>query len=240
MKIIRMLEPAEINEKLVRVGSQNNGGYLLPGSALQQDVLVSPGVSWNSSFECTFADNGAVCHLFDASVEGPATEHKNFVFHKAFWGSTNTTHTIDAAEWISENIHSAKSNALQMDIEGAELEVVASLAHGALEKFKTIVIEVHSFQKVLDPKFSIEYLAFFQKLCEAHVVVHFHVNNNIRPVKYHGIEIPDCFELTLLRQDYDCFSGVKRGFDLHPFDTPCVADEEEVQINWGEVLRLAH
>lgn len=230
--VIRMIRPVEINEELVRVGSPNDGGYLLPESATNQDVLLSPGVSWNSSFEYFFSERGAICYLFDASVEEPAIMHEGFHFYRKFWGVEDSGDTIDASSWISERLDAKKRNALQMDVEGAEFDIMNSLSDEILKMFNLIVIEVHGFQNLLDPEREDSAYCFFQKLTRNHRVVHFHPNNNISPTKFHGIDVIDCFELTLIRHDYPYFKGRDGDFSAHILDMPCVMDEREIKVNW--------
>lgn len=230
--ILKTITPAAIGEPLVRAGASNDGGYLVPRSAMSQDVVVSPGVSRNSTFELAFAERGATCYLFDASVSAPAVIDHRFKFYQKFWGLEDDADFIDAPSWIKANIDPKARNALQIDIEGAEYEIVDALPDEILRFFNLIVIEVHGFQSTLDEALRDRNMQFFRKLTEHHRVVHFHPNNNIRPVQFNGIDIPDCFELTLVRDDYPLFSGSSKGFSQHPLDTPCVPTEREVTVNW--------
>ncbi len=230
--VIRILRPTKVKEELIRVGSPHDGGYLLPASAADQDVLLSPGVSWNSRFELFFADHGTTCHLFDASVEKPTDTHENFHFYKKFWGTENSTDTMSATDWISTHLDSSKRNALQMDVEGAEYDIISSFSDDVLKLFNLIVLEVHQFHNMLNPERSDLYQDFFRKLTRHHRVVHFHPNNNIQPTKFHGIDIVDCFELTMVRRDYPFFEGTDGTFAAHQLDMPCVPEEEEIRVNW--------
>ena len=233
--VIRLIAPVGITEQLIRVGSNNDGGYLIPLSTHRQDALISPGVSSNSSFEISFADQGTKCFLFDASVSGPSMTHNNIEFHKKFWGVKSSNDTIDAVEWLSENINEKERNALQMDIEGAEYDIKRHMPVNTLNMFNLIIIEIHGFQKILKPKCTEGVVDFFKKITQNHKVVHFHPNNNIGPVRYRGIDIIDCFELTLVRNNYPYFSEAAGSFKLHSLDMPCVPEEAEVSPNWDQV-----
>jgi hypothetical protein len=43
--------------------------------------------------------------------------------------------------------------------------------------------------------------AFFNHLLRDFVVVHLHVNNYLRPVKYKGLKFPQDIEITMVRRD---------------------------------------
>jgi hypothetical protein len=215
----------------------NDGGYLLPKSEATQDVLVSPGVSWNSSFEDFFASQGTICHLFDASVENPQVMHSNFKFIEKFWGLEDNNDTINAPKWIAKNINPLQRNALQMDIEGAEYDLINAMPEKLLTFFNLIIIEVHNFPRLLERDAAPRYIEFFNRLTLHHRVVHFHPNNNIPPVKFLGIDVIECFELTLVRKDYPNFIGVDGNFSLHALDTPCVKAEREIKVNWDEIVK---
>ncbi|MEL6932202.1 MAG: FkbM family methyltransferase [Pseudomonadota bacterium] len=233
--IINLIRPADITEKLIRVGSENDGGYLIPLSTHHQDALVSPGVSSNSSFEISFAAQGTKCFLFDASVSGPSVTHNNIEFHKVFWGVENNDHTINATAWLSENLDKSKRNALQMDIEGAEYDIINHMPNIIIDMFNLVILEVHGFQRVLRSQDAENIINFFKKITQNHKVIHFHPNNNIGPVRYRGIDIIDCFELTLVRNDYPYFSGLSGSFQSHDLDMPCVPEEVEVSPNWDQI-----
>ncbi|MEJ6403187.1 FkbM family methyltransferase [Yoonia sp. 2307UL14-13] len=235
LDIVELIKPVGITEQLIRVGSENDGGYLIPLSAHQQDALVSPGVSSNSSFEISFADQGTKCSLFDASVLGPSMAHDNIEFHKVFWGVENNDDTINAIDWLSENIDKNQRNALQMDIEGAEYDIINHMPINVIDMFNLVIIEVHGFQRILKSENTENIVNFFKKITQNHKVVHFHPNNNISPVQYRGIDIIDCFELTLVRNDYPYFSGLPGSVKPHELDMPCVPEEIEISVNWDQI-----
>ena len=69
-RIIEMLRPTKTDLLLHRVGGFYDGGYILP-KCIKPDVIISPGVSNSSTFEEYYADRGAICYLFDYSVDSP-------------------------------------------------------------------------------------------------------------------------------------------------------------------------
>jgi hypothetical protein len=71
-----------ITDDLIRVGNQNDGGYVVPQRAvLSSTALISFGVSTDWSFEQRFLDinPGVVIHAYDHTVSEPLFKHS---FHK--------------------------------------------------------------------------------------------------------------------------------------------------------------
>ena len=54
-KFIHNMQPVSTEFNLIRVGSDKDGGYLIPNDLQGLKYLISPGVSNNSSFELFFA-----------------------------------------------------------------------------------------------------------------------------------------------------------------------------------------
>src|SRR5690606_40467778 len=90
---------------------------------------------------------------------------------------------------------------LQMDVEGAEYEVLLSVSERLLAQFRVIVIELHHLQHLYDRRFFAVASRALERLARTHTVVHIHPNNCCGSVKGLGLEIPRIAELTLLRND---------------------------------------
>ncbi len=80
-ELIKKLHP--INSELIRLGPNGNGGYLLPNDFENIEALFSPGVGTVSKFETDCVNLGMKVFLADKSVNGPATENKNFILGSA-------------------------------------------------------------------------------------------------------------------------------------------------------------
>ena len=111
---------------LVRIGGELDGGYLLPDVMEQIEFCFSPGVSDCSSFENQLAEDHQIpSFLADASVNGPALPSEYFSFIQKFIGSRTSDKYITLSDWVSNNLKEPSDKLLlQMDIEGAEYEVL--------------------------------------------------------------------------------------------------------------------
>ncbi len=213
-RLFRRLWPADCGFTLTPCGE-----YLVPAELGAVDTLFSPGVGQCSSFETAFADRGVVCHLADASVDGPAEPHPNFRFRKAFVGPRSEGDVIGFETWVDEVYPAGDRAVLQMDIEGAEYEAILATERATLRRFAMIVVEVHKLNMLTSQEgFALGSL-FFDKLLADFVVCHFHVNNYIRPIVYHGLTFPSDIELTLVRRD---LVGETKPVEAlpHPLDRP--------------------
>lgn len=209
-EVNRMIRPIAIDKKLLRVGAKNDGGYLVPADFELMDIraLISPGIGAVTDFEDYFAHLGIPVFLIDKSVSELPTNHENFAYFPMFLAPKDN---VDADEISLETlIRRVDQQAtteftdliLQMDIEGAEWQVLASIETKTLRRFRIMVIEFHNFSDLLATDFSHRLaLAVIEKLLEDFVVVHAHLNNHSRTSRIRSVLVPHTVELTLLRRD---------------------------------------
>ena len=68
---IRKLVPVDVGIELTRIGSGDDGGYLVPDDLSGIGGCISPGVSTEISFDREMAARGIPVFMADASVKGP-------------------------------------------------------------------------------------------------------------------------------------------------------------------------
>ena len=78
------LRPQPTQHSLVRLGSANDGGYVLPALNFDGAYLYSGGISDNCDFEQELADQGMSVFMLDGSIESAPQEHPRFVFESKF------------------------------------------------------------------------------------------------------------------------------------------------------------
>ena len=199
-EFLTKVRPVSQVKEFIRIGSDHDGGYLVPNDLEGIKYCYSPGVSNNSDFEDQLATYGIECFLADYSVDGPAKENPLFQFTKKFLGNKNDTKTIRLETWIKEN-KSDDEMLLQMDIEGAEYQVILDTPSEILRKFRILVIEFHGFNKLAHTHSFDLISSTFYKLLKDFRVVHVHANNCCKAVKVSGVEIPPVMEFTFLRKN---------------------------------------
>lgn len=188
--------------ELVRIGGENDGGYLVPNDLTGVEFCLSPGVDKTASFETDLKRYGIESHLIDFSVDGPPSGFEAASFTKKYLGAVSHGDVLTLSDWISQlSLERAGDLMLQMDIEGAEYEVMLETPLEVLQKFRVVVLEIHSLLSLANEDFHRIFSAFAKKISSTHQVVHIHPNNVSPPVSISGVMVHPAIELTLLRRD---------------------------------------
>ena len=223
-ELLKALAPIETNHPLVRMGPPTDGGYLLPSDLDDISTCFSPGVSIVSGFEMECAARGMDVYMADASVEAPPDAHPKFRFLKKYLGAYSHDEFITMDHWIESAAPDPSLDWLfQMDIEGAEYEVILNMPEAYLRRFRTIVIEFHFLDYLFDEVFFRLASCAFRKLLVNHSCVHIHPNNCSSTISSNGIAIPKIMEFTFHRNDRIAVRNHATTFP-HPLDCECVPD----------------
>lgn len=208
-----------VGRELIRVGSDGDGGYLLPDVLDGIEKCFSPGVDVSSDFEDVLAERfGMKCYLADYSVDGPASQNTAFHFDKKYLGIRNDDQFIRLEDWVDKYAGEDTSDLLlQMDIEGAEFAVLLDTPQSTLKRFRMMAIEFHSMETAFEIGAFPMINAVFDKLAEHFTIAHIHTNNYQRIWKREDVEIPSVMEITFLRNDFVKRDGKALTFP-HPLD----------------------
>ena len=148
----RKVHPSSTNHELIRVGGDQDGGYLIPNDLTGISYCFSPGVSNVSDFELDLASNWQIkCFLADYSVDKPPVTHHLFEFEKKFLGSTQSPIHLTLDDWVMQKAKNHGDLLLQMDIEGDEYKVLLTASEETLRKFRIIVVEFHGMRRLFYP-----------------------------------------------------------------------------------------
>ncbi len=216
---LRSVQPILTEHSLIRIGDDADGGYLIPDDLAGVNTCFSPGVAASSSFELELARRGIRCFMADYSVSGPPVTNPLFHFEKKFLGTHNDETFTTLSAWVERNAPSEKEMILQMDIEGAEYDVLLSSPLELLRRFRTVIIEFHGLETLAEKR-GLELISLsFGKMLEGFDVVHAHVNNCTSIVEYKGFELPPVMEFTFHRKDRSRLRKPATCFP-HPLDRP--------------------
>ena len=196
-----MIQPVNTGKKLIRVGAAGDGGYLVPDDLDGIATCFSPGVSTVADFELTLANRGIKSFLIDYSVSSAPVTHPLIEFERKFLGLTNDEIFVRLDDWVKAKAPDSNDLLLQMDIEGAEYDVLFDVSEETLKKFRMLIIEFHHLDNLMLAGDFKLFNLIFKKITKYFDVVHNHPNNCAPPYQYGNFEIPPIMELTFLRKD---------------------------------------
>jgi hypothetical protein len=199
----RLLKPYSNGHELIRVGGQNDGGYLLPNDLNGIKYCYSPGAGTIWTFEDSLGSNYGIESLV---CDGTIQDFPSFNSLKSFIpknvGLIESENVISFESWVSEVGANPGDLLLQMDIEGGEYPILSSIDSEFLKRFRIIALELHDLHLLALPSsFSYQYTQLMTKLLENFDVVHLHPNNCGGSYLAHGILFPKVVEITLHRKD---------------------------------------
>jgi len=222
LNLLNLIRPWHMASDIkVRIGSEADGGYVLPSCALKSNLVFSIGIGNEVSFDKALAERGAQIIQFDHTIPGPPLEHPNIRFLNKGWGpEDNDTlmslrSMMDLMDWSN-----AAHPILKFDTEGAEWESLDQTDSGDLAKFEIITGEFHDFQNLINRDYYEKVLAVWSKLAETHYVVHLHANNAGGLLMLGGMAMPRLLELSYLRKDAAVFAGHSNEPIPGPLDRP--------------------
>lgn len=237
LNLIRTLIPNNTEKKLIRIGAEGDGGYLVPNDFDGITACFSAGVGDVSSFEKECYDLGMDLFLADKSVVKANLDVKHNFLSK-FIGCTNNDDFITMDNWTKNKVNDGDDLLLQMDIEGAEYNAFISMSDSLISSFRIMVIEFHDLQRIWS-KFSFDVISnVFKKILQTHICVHIHPNNCCGIDVQEGIEIPRVAEFTFIRKD-----RVKKTISNNTFPNPLDFDNTnypsiDLPEIWYKVLNI--
>ena len=220
-RFVEKFRPKSVGNKLIRIGGKGDGAYLLPDDLSGISACFSPGVDVSSTFEEELAERYDIkSYMADFSVDKPPIENKRFHFEKKFLGNKNDEKFIRLENWVKDNINDNSDLILQMDIEGAEYEVIIDTPSDIFKKFRIMAIEFHCLDMIFNNNSFKMVEAVFDKLCNDFTVAHIHPNNSRPIINKNSINIPELLEFTFLRNDRVELNDKKLSFP-HALDEQC-------------------
>lgn len=221
------VRPVHTGKELIRIGGEGDGGYLLPDDFENIEACFSPGVADTATFEEAMAERGIPSFLADYSVEQAPVDNPLFEFEKKFLGDVNDEVFIRLEDWVKAKAPKGGDLVLQMDIEGAEYEVILDTPDEILKRFRLIVVEFHTMHMLYTKNVFPFVFQCFKKLARHFEVAHIHPNNCCPVYKCGEFEVPKVIELTFYREDR-CVSSDKPLDFPNKLDVPNVPGKKDV------------
>ena len=207
-----ILSEIQINyftDDLVRLGKNNDGGYLvLKSSITRYSKLLSFGIGGDISFEKDFQKfNNSEIFCFDPTIDNLPEILPNFYFNKLGIDSINNGEYIDLKQaMLLANIPNNSKIFMKMDIEGFEWNVLKDKkSFKLLKEFDQIVIELHlkyllGKSKYLMPIELIRRLFILKKLKKHFYFYNLNANNVCGYINFKKFVFPEVVEVSMLNK----------------------------------------
>jgi tetratricopeptide (TPR) repeat protein len=178
---------------LIRLGSPNDGGYVIADLPHTYDIFCSGGISDNCDFEReAVARFNLPCHAFDPTIDGALLRSfKNIHWHRKAIGFHETEFETNLGAFLKK----AQNAFVKLDIESGEYAWLNKCDPSTLQRVKQIVLEIHQ-------PLHLTKLALLAKLAATHVLVHIHGNNAGKAENIGGALVPRLLECTYVRKDF--------------------------------------
>jgi hypothetical protein len=176
-----LLTPYDIpNRRKIRVGSSNDGGYIMLDCFTPGQKVFSYGLSWNIAYELDFAKRGQTVFMFDHTIDALSVDHPNFRWAKEGIAANAVPELLlsTLADHVARYAPDGRDMILKLDVEGAEWETLAAMPDDLLGHFEQIVIELHDLHLLADAPWRKRAKDALAKLADQFTLHHAHANNH--------------------------------------------------------------
>jgi hypothetical protein len=201
----RRLAPHDVEgHRKVRLGGENDGGYVFIDDFSEVNIVISCGISNDVSCDLAFAELGKDIIQFDHTVEGPPVAHSRFDFRKQ---AIDELRVIPGSTRLSDVIRglgeAGKSDlVLKIDIDGGEWTTFAKMPAQDLARCRQVACEFHDTSKLGDLESYALYKAAIATILENFFPAHLHANNFAGFAIVAGVPIPKVFEVTFVNRKF--------------------------------------
>ncbi|WP_267360786.1 MULTISPECIES: FkbM family methyltransferase [unclassified Methylobacterium] len=221
--MLSLLSPVDVvGLGKVRVGRNNDGGYVMIDDFEGITDAYSLGISDDVSWDRQIAERGIKVFQYDHTIDSLPEEHENFRWLKRKIASHSDIKqgVISLQDQFFMNGHgSDRDYILKVDIEGDEWEVFSAIDVDFLKLFRQVICEFHHISEIANPhKFEKMHGAIYN-LTVHHSVAHVHGNNYARWAIVGGVAVPDVLEITFIRNTGKKFNKCSGTFPDR-FDQP--------------------
>ena len=224
-----------VSVDLIRIGGDADGGYLIPDIFDRVEYCFSPGVADTADFEGELSRRyGIKSFMADGSVAAAPFADDNFHFTKKFLGVRTAGDFITLSDWMDSTLAGGgddRGMILQMDIEGAEYDVLTFESTAILGRFSAMIIEFHGLEQFFDWRFLHTTSIIFEKLYRNFSICHVHPNNCCGVTSLNSIDLPNTIEVSFLRHDLvDQFKSAATPLLPHRLDRKNVSDNDDIHM----------
>lgn len=224
-KILKEILGLRTNVKdLIRLGSSNDGGYVVNKLSLDDsEVLYTYGVSNDYNFELDYIKQypDKKVRMFDHTVDYPPEVYSNVHFKKEPLKINEDDTENSFLKHLIDFNDTKKRVFLKIDVEGYEYDFFLALSKNLnlLKNVTGMVIEFHDLSSVT------KYVLFqkiINKLSKFFTVTHIHGNNHSSRHNIDGALYPITIELSFCKNELAKeFDTVSMEYPIEGLDSPC-------------------
>ena len=228
-EILRLIQPDPVPTKIAsRLGSKNDGGYVVMKDFSKNDYLISMGVADDINFELAISPLLLGIDLYDDSIQSlPANISNGRFFQERIGKAPDVT--------ISKTILKINHKSdliLKMDIEGSEWEVLDQLPVEELLRFRQVIVEFHFLAdptKYGDANFKVSVL---KKMAKYFYILNSHPNNCGDLYIIENLLLPDVIEITYIRKSsYSLNIKDSANSKVELLNRPCSEEFPEIYLS---------
>lgn len=201
-ELFNLLKIYQTNYKLLKIGNNNDGTYIVPNILDKINYCFSIGVGDTITFERFLYKKYKIkSFLADNTISGEIARNKEGLFYiKKNLSINNNKKNITLRNLLNTCLlkKDQKNLLLQADIEGDENYIIHRLNDKLLNKFSIIIFEFHFLSIISSNKGFERLLKIFKKIKKNFTIVYIHPNNVFTPFKVNGKSIPCLAEITFL------------------------------------------
>jgi hypothetical protein len=214
-----------------RVGSEADGGYVIPSDWKRVFTLFSLGIGPDNSFDMAFARSGTLVEAYDPTISSLPEKHPKIRWIKRWVASESdpSLNKISLGE-ILVNASEDGGSALKMDIEGGEYPAIMSCPDAALGKLRFLVVEFHDVAGAVASGQTAALEIAWNRLSGLFDVIHLHANNAGGARVLGGTLVPNLLEITMVNRKFYSTLPSHESFP-GPLDRPNLKSRAEIQIS---------
>jgi len=231
-QLLTELRPVVLaNCTLQRIGSVNDGGYLMCGNLLGNvQSSYSYGIGPSDDWGCEIAERFDVpVHQYDCfnpphadCARGRSVFHDECIGPRAETIAARFFDTLTAQ--IARNGDAGKTLVVKIDVEGAELTSLLTTPERVLDRIDQLAMEIHGTDE--------RFLALVRKLKKQFHVVHLHFNNQACSVRFKPLPAW-AYQVLLVNKRIGIVDPSRAIATLpHPLDAPDYALGKDCQETW--------
>jgi hypothetical protein len=185
---------------LTRIGSVNDGGYVMQIPCANGTKVISLGIADNMDFELELIDSGHAqeVYCFDGSIQNLPELRENVHFESKFVKTSSGQDAVTLNEILGRI--QADEVILKIDIEGDEWSVLGDLEEDKLSNFSQIIGEFHGLASSIDEEDITHKINLLGKLHRHFYLVNTHPNNWSRFRIVQGVPLFDVAELSFMNK----------------------------------------